>query len=88
MSVYDKILRYLEGAPDDVSNLATQVGIDASTAEAAIAALGHAHQLEGDTVKAAAAATGLPAVTVQKIVDAIGGEGSLMEFANIVDRDG
>ena len=52
-----------------------------------LAALGHAHQLEGDTVEAAAAKTGLPTGTLQQIVEHIGGEGSLMEFANMLDRD-
>jgi ATP phosphoribosyltransferase regulatory subunit HisZ len=88
MSVFDSILKGIGGAPDDVANLAAKVGIEPAVAEKAIAALGHAHQLEGDTVEAAAAKTGLPTGTLQQIVEHIGGEGSLMEFANMLDRDG
>lgn len=88
MSVFDSILKGISGAPDDVANLAAKLGIEPGVAEKAIAALGHAHQLEGDTVEAAAASTGLPTGTLKQIVDHIGGEGSLMEFANILDRDG
>jgi len=88
MSIFDTILKNIGGAPDDVANLAAKLGIDPSTAEKAIAALGQAHQLEGDTVEAAAARTGLPTGTLQQIVEQIGGEGSLMEFANMLDRDG
>ncbi|WEK47647.1 MAG: hypothetical protein P0Y56_04970 [Candidatus Andeanibacterium colombiense] len=88
MSVFDSILKSIGGAPDDVANLAAKVGIDPAVAEKAIAALGQAHQLEGDTVEAAAAKTGLPTGTLRQIVEHIGGEGSLMEFANMLDRDG
>jgi len=88
MSIFDSILKNIGGAPDDIANLADKVGIDPAMAEKAIAALGHAHQLKGDTVQAAAAQTGLPTGTLKQIVEAIGGEGSLMEFANILDRDG
>lgn len=88
MSLFNDILKNIGGAPDDVVNLAKKVGIDPAMAEKAIAALGHAHQLEGDTVEAAAAKTGLPTGTLNQIVEAIGGEGSLTHFASILDRDG
>jgi len=88
MSVFDSILSGIGGAPDDVVGLAKKVGIDPAMAEKAIAALGQAHQMEGDTVEAAAAKTGLPTGTLRQIVEHIGGEGSLMEFANMLDRDG
>lgn len=88
MSIFDTILKNIGGAPDDVANLASQVGIDPAIVEKAIAALGHAHQLEGDTVDAAAASTGLAKGTLNQIVEAIGGEGSLMQFASLLDRDG
>jgi len=84
MSVFDDVLKAVGGAPDDVTNLAAKIGISPEVAEKAIAALGHAHQLEGDTVEAAAAKTGLPADTLHKIVEQIGGEGSLMKFADMV----
>jgi hypothetical protein len=88
MSIFDTVLKGLGGAPDDVANLAAKLGIDSATAEKAIAALGHAHQMEGDTVEAASAATGLSQGTLSQIVQAIGGEGSLTEFARMLDRDG
>jgi len=87
MSIFDGILKNIAGSPDDVANLAAKIGIDPATAEKAIAALGHAHQLEGDTVEAAAARTGLPAGTLNQLVEQIGGEGSLMEFANILQNN-
>jgi len=88
MSIFDTILKGIGGAPDDVVNLANKLGIDPAVAEKAIAALGHSHQLQGDTVEAAAAQTGLPTGTLQQIVDAIGGEGSLTQFASMIDKDG
>lgn len=88
MSLFDQVLKGIGGAPDDVVNLARKVGIEPAMAEKAIAALGHAHQLEGDTVEAAAAATGLPQGTLKQVVEAIGGEGSLTHFASMLDRDG
>ena len=88
MSIFDTVLKGLGGAPDDVANLAAKIGIDPAMAEKAIAALGHAHQMQGDTVESAAAATGLSTGTLNQIVEAIGGEGSLMSFANMLDRDG
>jgi hypothetical protein len=87
MSVLDHLLKNISGAPDDVINLAEKVGIDPKMAEKAIAALGHSHQLEGDTVEAASAMTGLPKGTLNQIVEQIGGEGSLMEFANAIKND-
>ena len=101
MSLFDSILKNIAGSPDDVANLAAKVGIDPGMAEKAIAALGQSHQMEGDTVELASAKTGLDTGTISQIVDQIGGEGSLMEFANslrdnpqaagildMLDRDG
>ena len=84
MSLFDSILKNVAGAPDDVTNLAAKVGIDPGMAEKAIAALGQSHQMEGDTVELASAKTGLDTGTISQIVEQIGGEGSLMEFANSV----
>ncbi len=86
-SIFDTILSGIGGAPDDVANLAAKVGIDPAMAEKAIAALGAAHQQQGDTVAGAAARTGLPAGTLSQIVEHIGGEGSLMEFANSLQNN-
>lgn len=99
MSMLDGILKNIGGAPDDVANLAEKVGIDPRMAEKAIAVLGQTHQMQGDTVELAAAKTGLDAGILNQIVSQIGGEGSLMEFANaikdnpssfmdLLDRDG
>ena len=84
MSMFDTILKGIGGAPDDVTNLADKIGIDPGLAEKAIAALGQAHQMEGDTVELASAKTGLPTGTLNQIVEAVGGEGSLMAFANMI----
>lgn len=88
MSIFDDVLKNLTAAPDDVRNLAHQVGIDPGMAEKAIAALGKSHQEEGDTIELAAAKTGLDAEVLNQIRDAIGGEGSLGEFARMIDQDG
>lgn len=84
MSLFDGILKKIMGAPDDVRNLAAQVGIDSDMAEKAIAALAHAHQMQGDTVELASANTGLDTDVLSEIVKQIGGEGSLMEFAKAI----
>ena len=88
MSILDGILKNIGGAPDDVVNLAAKIGIDPAMAEQAIAALGKTHQLDGDTVTLAAEKTGLSPDILNQIVDAVGGEGSLSNFASILDRDG
>ena len=88
MSLLDGILKNIGGAPDDVVNLAEKVGIDPAMAEKAIAALGQSHQMEGDTVELASAKTGLDTGVLGKIVEQIGGEGSLASFASMLDRDG
>lgn len=88
MGMLDGILQNIAGAPDDVVNLAAKVGIPPEMAEQAIRALGRAHQAEGDTVEGAAAATGIDAGVLSQIVQQIGGEGSLSNFAGMLDRDG
>lgn len=87
MSLLDGILKNIGGAPDDVANLAEKVGIDPKMAEKAIATLGQTHQMEGDTVELAAAKTGLDTSVLSTIVEQIGGEGSLTEFANAIKND-
>lgn len=88
MSIFDSLLQTIAGSPDDVVNLAEKVGISPKMAEAAIAALGRSHQMQGDTVELAAAQTGLDPAVLTSIVGHIGGEGSLANFASILDRDG
>lgn len=83
MSVLDSILGQL-GGNVDVGNMAAKLGIDQSMAEKAIAALGQSHQEPGDTIAGAAAKTGLDVGTLGQIVQQIGGEGSLGEFARML----
>lgn len=87
MSILDGILRNIAGSPDDVANLAEKVGIDPAMAERAIATLAQTHQMQGDTVELAAVRTGLDAGVLSQIVQHIGGEGSLAEFANAIKND-
>ncbi|MEO0058320.1 MAG: hypothetical protein RIT17_1796 [Pseudomonadota bacterium] len=87
MSILDGILKNIGGAPDDVVNLAKQVGLDPAMVEQAIAVLGKTHVMEGDTVGLAAEKTGISADSLTQIVSAIGGEGSLANFASILDMD-
>ncbi|MEL7689252.1 hypothetical protein AAG591_01615 [Citromicrobium bathyomarinum] len=81
MSLFDSILKSTGGAPDDVVNLADKLGIDPAMAEKAIAALSQAHPKPGDTVDLAAAKTGIDSGILNQIVQQIGGEGSLGEYA-------
>jgi hypothetical protein len=87
MSILDGILKNIGGAPDDVVNLAKQVGLDPAMVEQAIAVLGKTHQMDGDTVTLAAEKTGLSPDILTQIVGAIGGEGSLTHFASMLDLD-
>jgi hypothetical protein len=83
MSALDSILSQIPGNID-IANLAAKVGIDPAMAEKAVAALGQAHATPGDTVVSAAAQTGLGAGVLQQIVAQIGGEGSLGQFAQLL----
>ena len=87
MSILDGILKNIGGAPDDVVNLASKLGIDPKMAEMAIAALGKTHQMDGDTVTLAAEKTGMSPDILNQVVAAIGGEGSLAHFASMLDLD-
>ncbi len=87
MSILDGILKNIGGAPDDVANLAEKVGIDPAIAEKVVATLGQTHQMEGNTVELAAQKTGVDSGIIAQIVEQIGGEGSLTEFANAIKND-
>lgn len=98
MGLFDGILSQVSEHPD-VGNLAAKLGIDPTTTEKAIAALGIAHQQPGNTAQLAAGKTGLDVATIQKIIESIGGESSLGRFASeiagnpsavsgLFDRDG
>jgi hypothetical protein len=68
----------------DVANLAAKVGLDPAMAEKAIAALGVAHTAPEDTVGLAAQQTGLDPAILSQIVGHLGGEGSLGQFAGLL----
>jgi hypothetical protein len=100
MSILNSIFGQI-GQQVDVANLAGKLGIDPALTEKAIAALAQSHQEEGDTLTGAAAKTGLDTGVLGQIVEQIGGEGSLGEFARtlkdhpqasglfgLLDRDG
>jgi hypothetical protein len=87
MSILNDVLKGIAGSPDDVTNLAEKVGISPSMAEKAIAALGQSHQMQGDTVELAAAKTGLDTGVLNSIVGHIGGEGSLTQFASLLESN-
>lgn len=87
MSVFDGLLGQLAGNVD-IQNLATKIGLSTDQVEQAVHALGVAHPEPGDTVQTAAAQTGLPADTLQEIVKHIGGEGSLAQFASLLQDQG
>ena len=87
MSLLDSILGQVNESAT-VQNLATKVGLSPEEVESAVAALGQAHNQEGDTVQTASEATGLPTDKLNEIVDHIGGEGSLGRFASILEGEG
>lgn len=100
MGLFDSILGQASEHAD-VANMAEKLGINPDIAEKAIAALGQSHAEPGDTVEGAAAKTGLDAGVLGQIVDQIGGESSLGQYAdalkdnpqaegilNMLDRDG
>ena len=87
MSILNSILGQVSGDAT-VQNLASKVGLSSEQAEQAIAALGQAHAQEGDTVQTAAQDTGLPADKLSQIVQHLGGEGSLGQFASLLEAQG
>jgi hypothetical protein len=86
MSLFDTIMGAAGGHPT-VANMAEKLGIDAGTAEKAIAALGKSHTEDGDTVELAAAKTGLDTGMLGSIVDQLGGESSLTKFNQILNEN-
>lgn len=86
MGVFDGILGQVSQHPD-VDNLATKLDLEPAATEKAIAALGVAHQQEGDTALLAAEKTGLGVGKIQEIIAAIGGEGSLSQFSSLIGSD-
>ncbi|GLK45304.1 MULTISPECIES: hypothetical protein [Novosphingobium] len=86
MGLFDGILGQVSEHAD-VTNLATKLGLDPAVAEKAIAALGIAHQQDGDTAQLAAERSGLDLGTIQQLIGQIGGEGSLTQFASAIASD-
>jgi hypothetical protein len=76
------------GSNVDIANLATKVGLPADKVEEAVQALGIAHPQPGDTAEIAAQQTGLPTDTLNQIIGHIGGEGSLGQFASLLQGQG
>ena len=87
MSLFDGILTQVY-ENETVQNLAAKVGLSPEQVEQAVAALGQAHTAPGDTVTTAAGQTGLPTDKLQEIIGHIGGEGSLGQFAELLQQDG
>jgi len=87
MSILNEILGQVSDNAT-VQNLAAKVGLTPEQAEQAIAALSHAHTQDGDTVETASQHTGIPTDTLSQIVHHIGGEGSLGQFASLIEGHG
>jgi hypothetical protein len=86
MGILDGLLGQI-GSNVDIENLATKIGLPADKVEEAVHALGVAHPQEGDTAELAAQQTGLPTDTLNQIIGHIGGEGSLGQFASLLQSE-
>lgn len=87
MGMLDGLLGQISGNVD-IQNLATKIGLSPEQVESAVHALGIAHPQPGDTVQTAAASTGLSSDILNQIVEHIGGEGSLSQFASLLGAQG
>jgi hypothetical protein len=83
MSALDSILGQV-AQNVDIRNLAAKVGLSPEQVESAVTALARSRVAPGDTASGAAAATGLPTGTLSEIIGHIGGEGSLGQFATLL----
>ena len=87
MGLFDGLLGQL-GTHVDIDNLAAKIGLNPDQVEQAIAALAQAHGQPNDTVASASQATGIGTDKLEQIVEAIGGEGSLGRFAQLLGEGG
>jgi hypothetical protein len=87
MGMLDGLLGQLGGA-DQLTQLASKVGLSEEQVKMGMSALGKAHPEPGDTVASAAASTGLPTDKLQGLLGAIGGESTLNKYASFLDKDG
>lgn len=87
MSLLNGILNQVSET-STVQNLAAKVGLSPDQVEQAVAALGQAHQQDGDTVATAADQTGLPQDKLGQIVGHLGGEGALGPIAAALGDQG
>ena len=83
MSLFDSILGQV-GGNLDIGGIASKFGIDASTAEMAVKALGQSHAEPGDTVATAAASTGLDAGMLGQLASHLGGDNGLGQLSGLL----
>lgn len=86
MSILDLIISQVTG-DTTVANLAAKVGLSPEQVEGAVGALAKSHTEQGDTLEGAAAKTGLDTGVLSQIVEQVGGEGSLGQYANLLSQD-
>jgi len=79
MSIFETILAQAGHA--DIGGLAEKLGLPPALAEKAITALGQSHGEAGDTIAGAAAKTGIDSGVLGQLVEHIGGEGALGQYA-------
>jgi hypothetical protein len=98
-SMLDGILKNIGGAPDDITSLASKVGLDPKMVEKALATLTQTVSAPGDTIDLAAKQTGMSKDALAKITQQLGGEGALGQIASqfsknpadlmkLLDKDG
>ncbi len=87
MGMLDGLLSQIGGA-DKVAELAAKVGLSEEQVQMGMSALGKAHAEPGDTVEAAASASGLGQDQLSGILGAIGGEDMLAKATSFLDKDG
>jgi hypothetical protein len=87
MSMLDGLLGKIGGA-EQLTQLASKLGLSEEQVKSGMAALGQAHAEPGDTVESASAATGLPTDKLNGLLGAIGGEGMLAKATGFLDKDG